>query len=344
LKHLQENSTIKRAMIMSGSSNLKKLVGITKVAYKIIQIEYFKKKLPIFGSADITNSCNLKCKHCYWWLNRTPHKELSADEWVNVVREKFIKNDVVSISLTGGEPLLRPDVIEAIISEMKWRYVTVVTNGTLPLVDFGVGYFISIDGTESIHDAIRGVKIYRKVKQNVIDHPEVDVVINMTINSLNYGCVEDVVDEWYSFARAFTFQFHTPFSYDDTLWLPYGKTRNSTIDKLLEMKEKYPDFIANTSKQLNLFKDGKWTVNCPKWFFINLDSSGKTKQFCVISNTDENGVKPICERCGIACYAGAYSGLFLSDTEWFRMFKVAKRVAPFKNNNLSFLAVCAKLI
>ncbi len=115
----------------------------------------------------------------------------------------------MSISLTGGEPLLRPDVIEAILSEMKWRYVTIVTNGTLPLVDFGAGYFISIDGTESIHDAIRDEKTYRKVKQNVLDHPEVNVVINMTINSLNYGCVEDVADEWYILARAFTFQLLT---------------------------------------------------------------------------------------------------------------------------------------
>jgi MoaA/NifB/PqqE/SkfB family radical SAM enzyme len=311
---------------------LKKLVSAAKVAYKLIQIGYFKKKLPIFGSADITNFCNLKCRHCYWWLNRTSHKELSADEWRNVVKEIFIKNDVVSISLTGGEPLLRPDVIEAIISEMKWRYVTIVTNGTLPLIDFGVGYFISIDGTENVHDAIRGMNVYSKVKENVMEHPEVNVVINMTINSLNYKCVENVVNEWYNFARAITFQFHTPFSYDDKLWLPYGEPRNNTIDKLLKLKEKYPDFIANTAKQLNLFRDGRWTANCPTWFFVNLDSSGKTKNPCVISNTENNGVKPICERCGIACYAGAYSGLFLSDIEWLRMFKVAKRVKPFKNN------------
>jgi len=321
---------------MRGYSILKKLVGITKVAHKIIQIKYLKKKLPIFGSADITNFCNLKCKHCYWWLNRTPHKELSADEWRKVVREKFIKNDVLSISLTGGEPLLRPDVIEAIINEMKWRYVTIVTNGTLPLIDFGAGYFISIDGTESVHDAIRGVKIYKKVKQNVMEHPEANVTINMTINSLNHECIEAVVDEWYSFARAITFQFHTPFSYNDKLWLPYGKLRNSTVNKLLELKEKHPDFVANTSKQLNLFRDGKWTANCPNWFFVNLDSRGKIKQYCVISNTNENGIKPICERCGIACNAGAYAGLFLSDTEWLRMFKVAKRVAPFKNEVEAF--------
>ena len=316
--------------------SLKRLVGVAKVGYKIVQIKYFRKKLPVFGSADITNSCNLKCAHCYWWLNRAPHKELSVEEWRGIVREKFIKKDVMSISLTGGEPLLRPDVIEAIVSEMKWRYVTVVTNGTLPLVDFGVGYFVSIDGTESIHNAIRGMKIYGKVKQNVLDHPEVDVVVNMTINSLNYECVEDVVDEWYSLARAFTFQFHTPFFYDDKLWLPYGKLRNDIIDRLLRIKEKYPDFIANTSKQLNLFRSGKWTANCPTWFFVNLDSQGNMKQPCVIAGTSENVVKPICERCGIACYAGAYAGLFLSDVEWFRMFKIAKRVTPFKNNHRRF--------
>jgi hypothetical protein len=34
--------------------------------------------------------------------------------------------------------------------------------------------------------------------------------------------------------------------------------------------------------------------------------------------------KPICEKCGLGCYAGAYSGLFLSDGEWLRMFKIAK--------------------
>ena len=315
-----------------GKVFLKKLAGIAKVASKIVQIKYFKRKMPIFGSADITNFCNLKCKHCYWWLNRTLHKELSADEWRNVVRKKFIENDVVAVSLTGGEPLLRPEVVEAVVEEMKGRYVTVVTNGTVPLIDFGVGYFISIDGTESVHDAIRGAGVYRKVKRNVREHPEAKVTINMTINNLNWKCVEKVIDEWYSLARAITFQFHTPFSYDDGLWLPYGKLRNSTIDKLLELKEKHPDFVASTSKQLNLFRSGKWTARCPTWFFINLDSSGKMKQPCVISSIDGNDARPICERCGIGCYAGVYSGLFLSDGEWLRMFKVANRKAPFKND------------
>jgi MoaA/NifB/PqqE/SkfB family radical SAM enzyme len=264
----------------------------------------------------------LRCKHCYWWLNR--RKELGIDEWRNIVRNNFVENDVAAISLTGGEPLLRPEVVEAVIEEMKGRYVTVVTNGTLPLIDFGVGYFISIDGNDSVHDAIRGVCVYQKVKRNVKEHPEAKVTINMTINNLNWKCVEKVVDEWYGHARAITFQFYTPFSRYDKLWLPYGKLRNFVIDKLIEIKEKYSDFVANTSKQLNLFRNGKWTANCPTWFFLNLDSNGKIKQPCIISSADQNGAKPICEKCGLGCYAGAYSGLFLSDGEWLRMFKIAK--------------------
>lgn len=323
-------------MVIRPSSNLKELIGIPKFAHELIQIRCFNRKIPIFGSADVTNRCNLKCQHCYWWLNREAQKELGPDEWRNVVRQNFIKKGVISIALAGGEPLLRPDVVEVIIQEMRWRTVSIVTNGTLPLVDFGVGYFISIDGTETIHDTIRGMPVYKKVKQNVIDHPEVDAVfINMTVNTLNYECVEEVVRDWYGYARGLTFQFHTPFSHDDRLWLPYGKLRDRTIDKMLQVKEDYPGFVVNTSKQLNLFRDGKWTVNCPKWFFVNLDASGRTKRSCVISNTDENGITPICERCGMGCNAGAYSGLVLFDTEWFRMFKVARRVVPFKNKPVS---------
>jgi sulfatase maturation enzyme AslB (radical SAM superfamily) len=35
----------------------------------------------------------------------------------------------------------------------------------LPLVDFNVGYFISIDGTETINDTIRGMPVYKKVNR-----------------------------------------------------------------------------------------------------------------------------------------------------------------------------------
>jgi len=83
---------------VSVSPNLKRIVGTAKIAYKVAQIRCFNRKIPIFGSVDITDSCNLQCKHCYWWVNRKPHEELSPEEWRNIVREKLIEKDILSIS------------------------------------------------------------------------------------------------------------------------------------------------------------------------------------------------------------------------------------------------------
>ena len=61
------------------------------------------------------------------------------------------------VTLVGGEPLLRPDLIKLFCDEMPKR-VCVVTNGTIPLKRFEKLYFywISLDGTEKVHDSIRG--------------------------------------------------------------------------------------------------------------------------------------------------------------------------------------------
>ena len=66
--------------------------------------------------------------------------------------------------------MLRPDVIKAFCDEMP-RRVCVVTNGTFPLPRFDNIYFywISLDGTEEIHDSIRGKGSYAKTRQNIFD-------------------------------------------------------------------------------------------------------------------------------------------------------------------------------
>ena len=50
------------------------------------------------------------------------------------------------------------------------KRVCVVTNGTLPIPRFDNIYFywISLDGTESVHDNIRGKGSYKKTKDNII--------------------------------------------------------------------------------------------------------------------------------------------------------------------------------
>lgn len=289
---------------------------------KYASIKLFNAKPPMYGSVDIINVCNLHCMHCYWWLNRkNNNNDLSAEEWREIIRKTFKKHRLFVVTLVGGEPTLRPDIIQVFCEEMPKR-VCVVTNGTYPLKRFENLYFywISMDGTEKVHDSIRGEGSYSKTKQNILDYIATspdhrrgkpiwkDIWITMTINSLNYASVEDLVQEWIGKVNKIGFQFHTPFIKGDPLWLPFGENRSKVVDKLIALKEKYPDFVINGVKQLILMK-GNWggvgttPVQCPSWAIISLDHMGRVKQPCCIGSADGDALKPICEDCGLGCYS-----------------------------------------
>jgi MoaA/NifB/PqqE/SkfB family radical SAM enzyme len=287
---------------------------------KMTAYRLFKTKQPMYGSVDVNNVCNLHCTHCYWWLNRKEEEQdMSVEDWRRIIREKFNKQHILLTTLVGGEPTLRPDIIEVFCKEMP-RRVCVVTNATFPLRRYEGLYFywVSLDGTEKVHDSIRGKGAYNKTKKNILDYiadPDRngrpawrDIWISMTINSLNYATVEDLIEEWRSNINKIGLQFHTPFVKGDPLMLPFGELRTNVVDKLIEMKKKYPDFIINPVKQLSLMK-GNWggigttPVHCPSWAILSLDHMGRVKQPCCIGSADTKGLKPICEECGLGCYS-----------------------------------------
>jgi Fe-coproporphyrin III synthase len=104
-----------------------------------------------------------------------------------------------------------------------------------------------LDGTEKIHDQIRGRGSYSKTKQNILEYvsgPDrngkpawKDIWITMTINSLNNNSIDDLLQEWKGLVNKIGFQFHTPFVKGDPLWLPYGHERNNIVDKLIALRK-----------------------------------------------------------------------------------------------------------
>jgi len=80
----------------------------------ILSIKLLHSKPAIYGSVDVNNICNLHCSHCYWWLNRkNDEQDLSIEDWKKIIKEKFKKQHIFVVTLVGGEPLLRPDIIKA---------------------------------------------------------------------------------------------------------------------------------------------------------------------------------------------------------------------------------------
>lgn len=286
---------------------------------KYARIRLFHSRLPIYGSVDVNNICNLHCKHCYWWLNRKDEEDLTAEDWRQIIKDTFKKQRISYVTLVGGEPTLRPAIIEVFCEEMP-RRICVVSNGTFPLRKFDNLYFywISLDGTEKVHDSIRGVGSYALTKKNIFDYVSQpnrkgkpawkDIWLSMTINSLNFSTVTDLAEEWQGKVNKIAFQFHTPFIKDDPLWLPFGDKRNAVVDTLIELQEKYPKFVINNKKQLSLMK-GNWggigttPVQCPSWAILSLDHMGRVKQPCCIGSADSKTMKPICQDCGLGCYS-----------------------------------------
>ncbi|WP_268541939.1 radical SAM protein [Candidatus Nitrosotenuis cloacae] len=283
---------------------------------KFANYKLFNKKSPIYGSADIINVCNLHCTHCYWWLNRKENEELTVQQWKEIIQNKFKKQHVFIVTLVGGEPTLRPDVIELFVKEFPKR-ACIVTNGTLPLKKYDNLYFywISIDGTEEIHDKIRGNGAYASTKKNVMDYIKKngekawkDIWITMTINSVNHHTVRQVVEEWHGRTNKIGFQFHTPFAKGDPLFMPFGPERTRLVDDIISMKKEFKDYIINPTKQLELMKRswggvGTTPVDCPTWAILSVDHMGREKMPCCIGSAEKESMKPICEDCGLGCYS-----------------------------------------
>ncbi|MGD0230094.1 MAG: radical SAM protein [Syntrophorhabdales bacterium] len=127
-----------------------------------------KRSFPLRMVAwELTRNCNLTCAHCRARAGAGPHgNELSFGECAGII-DDIAAFSTPTIILTGGEPLLRPDIydIAAHVTSRGLRAVIAV-NGTLvdrekaeKLKTAGiVRVSISIDGKDRIsHDVFRGV-------------------------------------------------------------------------------------------------------------------------------------------------------------------------------------------
>ncbi len=113
---------------------------------------------------NLTRRCNLACKHCYAISsNREFPGELSTTEVFEVMAD-LRRFKVPVLILSGGEPLLRPDIfaISRRAKEMGF-YVGLSTNGTIideanidAIAEAGYNYVgISLDGIRETHDHFR---------------------------------------------------------------------------------------------------------------------------------------------------------------------------------------------
>lgn len=122
--------------------------------------------ISIVASIDITDKCNLRCRHCFNSSGtREIDSELTKDELLRVAKE-ILELDPLVICFCGGEPLLRKEVVYDVASFIKNNSscsLNMVSNGLLiddevsrRLKEIGFNYVqISVDGFRENHDWMR---------------------------------------------------------------------------------------------------------------------------------------------------------------------------------------------
>ena len=153
-----------------------------------------------------TRTCNLRCVHCYTDSeNKKYSGELTTAEGLRLIDE-LADFAIPSLLFSGGEPLMRPDLLRLIEYAAKKNIRPVIsTNGTLidrdmagAIKNAGVVYAgISLDGMEDVNDSFRGVKgAFKKAMQGFENCRKAGqrVGLRLTLTKRNYQDLHRIFD------------------------------------------------------------------------------------------------------------------------------------------------------
>lgn len=170
---------------------------------------YFLKR-PYCASFELTHNCNARCRHCHRGELVPGEKLASPERLLEICREL---RPIVAI-MSGGEPLLRPDlalIVRTLRQGCAPLRVFVNTNGALltqarfqELREAGVDEFlISFDYPDERHDAYRRIPgLYARIRSLVLGLDARDrgrFVLTSVLQSENFRHAEEMAErarEW----------------------------------------------------------------------------------------------------------------------------------------------------
>lgn len=178
--------------------------------------KYFCQTPPIL-TLFVTNQCNARCQHCFYWKNLAEEKKEPSLKEIEKLSQDLGSLELLLFS--GGEPFLRKDLAK--IVKIFWRNnrlktVSVVTNGLLPesiekqveeMLKISprllVNVPLSLDGTQEIHDKYRGVKgafkkaqeTYRRLFRLKKRYSNLRIRLVATVSNFNYQNLFKLIDQ-----------------------------------------------------------------------------------------------------------------------------------------------------
>lgn len=182
------------------------------VSLKVMQkgITNYVANRPLIVSFEVTLSCNCNCRHCDLGGLRPNEERIGPEQYAAITAA----HHPPLVQISGGEPLLRPDIVDvvrAVKQASPPTYVIVVTNGVLlepgiykALKAAGMNQLsVSLDFPDERHDDFRR---HRGLFAHLSDTlPELarmgygDIIMNTAITRANMSellAVSDLVKSW----------------------------------------------------------------------------------------------------------------------------------------------------
>jgi mycofactocin radical SAM maturase len=164
-------------------------------------------RAPVNVTWEITEACNLSCRHCLSADLRAEQRGELTFETCRRIVDDLAAADVFQINFGGGEPFLRDDFLDLLTyAHAKGITTCVSTNGTLLDDDLaerlavmpGLFLQVSLDGaTAGTNDAIRGAGTFARILEGVDclrRHAVRDFSLNMVVTRVNVAEVGEFAD------------------------------------------------------------------------------------------------------------------------------------------------------
>ena len=275
---------------------------------------------PKLVNLEVTKLCNARCDFCDYW--QTKHEE-RLDDYTNVIG----KIGPLVVMITGGEPMLRKDIVD-IVRQIKsasfFTYTGIITKGDLldlkkaqQLYDVGLDQIsISLDFLGDRHSVNRGV-------DGLWDHissliPLIASELNKTI-SINTIIMDENLDQIVDMAKrarewganiSFSSYSNMKANNDEHLIKDQADKVEDVINQLVSLKKEWGDTIVSSDYYLNqiplFFKNG-YGPKC---------NAGHS----MLTVTPDGHVKR-CSEMPAVCHYTEYNSEFFTDTKcntcWF---------------------------
>ena len=162
---------------------------------------------PAHPAWEVTAACNLRCIHCHVASSKPAKDELTTDEAKRFIDDLAGVDEFRMLVYTGGEPLMRPDLLELLHHSKRAGLANVIaTNGTLVTEEVAfklreagvVGAAVSLDSSQrEIHNyirrndnafdlAMRGIRAVKKAG--------ILLQINVTAMEYNFSSLDELIE------------------------------------------------------------------------------------------------------------------------------------------------------